>query len=175
VIEVRSKKVGALELVWREAGAGRPVVLVHGWPTNSSLWRYQQETLADRYRVITPDLPGFGDSSKSTRLTYSWDLHVNALDMIITEIGAGPVALAGHDIGGTIALLLAVRRPDLVERLIITNTTPYPDLPAPTRALQFLAARPGTGDLVLSRVGYRLMFGLGVKRGTTRGKVLATQ
>ena len=104
------------------SGDGRPVLLLHGVPETSSVWRDVAPALAQGRRVLAPDLPGLGGS------TYSGAYDVPSLvaqlaALIESEVG-GPVDVVGHDWGGSLALGLAGARPDLVGRLCVANA-PY--------------------------------------------------
>jgi haloacetate dehalogenase len=72
-------EIGGINLAFVEAGQGAPVVLVHGWPTCSYLWRRQIPALAERYHVYALDLPGFGDSDKPADASYTLEFYVGIL------------------------------------------------------------------------------------------------
>jgi len=88
-------------LAYRELGAGPPVLLLHGWPTSSYLWRRVLGPLARRHRVVALDLPGFGGSDKPTGVRYSFGFFERAIDGFLAalqidgEIGvADPAAIS---------------------------------------------------------------------------------
>jgi pimeloyl-ACP methyl ester carboxylesterase len=120
-------EVDRLELAYRAEGSGPPVVLLHGWPTSSFLWRNVIPEIAGRNRVIAPDLPGFGASSKPLDRRYDFELFEAAIDGLLAELGVEEVALAGHDLGGPIAVHWTLRNPDRVGALALLNTLLYPD------------------------------------------------
>jgi pimeloyl-ACP methyl ester carboxylesterase len=105
----------------RESGRGEPLVLLHGLASSSRYWDPLLATLGERYRVITPDLLGFGRSPKPFSAAYSVQEHVDALLTTLERRAAGPVTLVGHSMGSILALHLAVSRPDLVERLVLVS------------------------------------------------------
>lgn len=113
-------RAGAVELACLDAGEGLPLVFVHGWPQHSWCWRRLGARLADRYRVIAPDLRGFGDSpivdSGFDKKTLAGDVAA-----LIDTLGASPCVLVGHDWGAPIAYRLALDFPDAVRALIILN------------------------------------------------------
>jgi pimeloyl-ACP methyl ester carboxylesterase len=103
-----------------EAGAGEPLVLVHGVGLRAEAWLPQISGLSDRLRVAAVDLPGHGGStplSEGARLPDFVDWAIE----VIGALGAGPVNLAGHSMGALVAAGVAVERPDLVRRLALLN------------------------------------------------------
>ena len=93
-----------LRLAYRELGSGAPVLLLHGWPTSSHLWRNVMPAIAGANRVVALDLPGFGASDKPLGVRYNFEFYARILDGFLTAIGVDEVAIAGHDLGGPIAL-----------------------------------------------------------------------
>jgi pimeloyl-ACP methyl ester carboxylesterase len=106
-----------------EAGEGPPLLLLHGWPQHWWCWRHLIPELAKRYRVLAPDLRGFGWSEAPpgnyAKLTFAED----ALALLELE-GIDRVRLIGHDWGGYAAFLLALEHPERVERLLALDITP---------------------------------------------------
>ncbi len=98
-------EVEGLRLHYLEAGEGDPVLLLHGWPTSSFLWRNLIPILAEGNRVIAPDLPGFGRSDKPLDASYSFGFYNRVLDGFLSAVGVSRLhGLAVHDIGGPIGL-----------------------------------------------------------------------
>jgi pimeloyl-ACP methyl ester carboxylesterase len=115
---------GGLRMHYAQAGAGEPLVLLHGWPQHWYQWRHQIPELSKHFRVICPDLRGFGWSdappSGYDKETLAEDV-VKLLDRLdITE----PVELAGHDWGGWCGFLIALKHPERVERFLALNIPP---------------------------------------------------
>ena len=107
--------------------AGRPVVLLHGFPEPWSCWRRQIGPLAEAgYRVLAPDQRGYGRSDKPRRVA-DYALDVLAADVLglVEATGCEAVALVGHDWGAIVAWWFALHHPDRLERLIILNG-PHP-------------------------------------------------
>lgn len=129
-IAERTVRLGQTSLHYATAGAGKPLVLLHGWPASSFLWRGVIPPLAERARVLAPDLAGFGRSDKPDVESYSLDFHAKKLGDFLDAVGAGKPALVLHDLGAPVGLLWAVRNPGRVERLVVLNTLIYPDGPA---------------------------------------------
>ncbi len=111
-----------------EAGAGAPLVLVHDFGATREVWTAAVMRLAQRFRVVAPDLPGFGSSEKPDpqRYAYGWDAFSDSLFDLIAGLGLGRVHICGHGMGGGIALSLAARHPALVHKLVLASALIYP-------------------------------------------------
>src|SRR5205085_3378647 len=111
----------AAGLAYRDAGApgdGDPVLLVHGYPESSWMWRHVLAALAAAgRRAIAPDLPGYGDSEPPDGPA-TWEQHVAALERFRGALGLERVALVVHDWGGLIGLRWACEHPDAVSALV---------------------------------------------------------
>src|SRR5829696_1076376 len=101
---VATVEVDGLTLSYREAGQGDAVLLLHGWPTSSFLYRDVMAPIARDNRVLALDLPGFGASSKPVDARYGFEFFANAIDGFLDAVGVDEVGLAGHDLGGPIAV-----------------------------------------------------------------------
>ena len=121
-------RAGDLTLAYREAGAGAPVLLLHGWPTSSFLWRNVMPPIAVANRVIALDLPGFGASEKPLGTRYGFELFERAIDDFLAALEIDEVGLAVHDLGGPIGVHWALGRPGRVTKLAVLNTLLYPEL-----------------------------------------------
>ncbi|MBA3264595.1 MAG: alpha/beta fold hydrolase [Thermoleophilaceae bacterium] len=133
-----SVQADGLEIGYRELGDGPPVVLLHGWPTSSFLWRDVMPAIARAHRVIAPDLPGFGVSDKPTGVRYDFAFFERALDGLLAKLGIESVGLAAHDLGGPIGVHWALDRPERVTGLALLNTLVYPQF-SPT-VMEFVKA-----------------------------------
>jgi len=127
----RDAWVNGLRVHYRMAGTGEPVVLLHGLPTHSHLWRLVLPKLAERALVLAPDLPGFGDSDKPEHFDSSLQKQAETIAGFVLDRALGPVSLVGHDLGAAIALLVAQRYPGLVSRLALVNPLPVSGWPPP--------------------------------------------
>ncbi|HYD14336.1 MAG TPA: alpha/beta hydrolase [Allosphingosinicella sp.] len=125
----RKVRVGDLDIFYREAGrTNAPVLLLlHGFPTSSHMFRHLIPALADRYRVIAPDYPGFGYSSfrDRTAYTYSFAALTEAMAGFTDAIGLSRYALYIQDYGAPVGLRLALLRPERVTALITQNGNAY--------------------------------------------------
>jgi pimeloyl-ACP methyl ester carboxylesterase len=120
-VEHRYVDAGGVRLHVAEAGAGEPVVCIHGWPQNWWEWRGIIPGLAERYRVICPDLRGFG-WSEAPRRGYEKEQFAADVAALLDALGVRDVRLIGHDWGGVAGFILCVRRPDLVRQYLALNT-----------------------------------------------------
>src|SRR5687767_15766766 len=101
--ELETVEVDDLRLAYRALGDGPPVLLLHGWPTSSFLWRNVMPPIARANRVVALDLPGFGGSDKPKGARYSFEFFEQAIDGFLAQLGIDAVAIAGHDLGGPVA------------------------------------------------------------------------
>lgn len=104
-----------------EAGEGPPLVLQHGFPQDWRSWQAIVALLAAQFRVICPDMRGFGDSDAPP---WGYDKEGLAQDLlaVLSALGIERFSLAGHDWGGVVAFIAALRAPERVERLVLLNT-----------------------------------------------------
>jgi pimeloyl-ACP methyl ester carboxylesterase len=119
--------VDGLNIHYLVSGDGDPVVLLHGWPTSSHLWREIIPSLAKSAMVIAPDLPGFGKSDKPLDVSYTHDFHARILDGFLEALNLHKVSVVLHDIGVPIGLLWAVRNTGKLQKLVVLNSLFYPD------------------------------------------------
>jgi pimeloyl-ACP methyl ester carboxylesterase len=108
-------------------GEGAPVLLLHGWPDSARLWRHQVPPLVSHgYRVITPDLRGFGRSGRPQEVAaYSLRNSVADMTAVLDHLGIGTAHVVGHDWGATVAWYLAMLIPDRVRTLTVISV-PHP-------------------------------------------------
>lgn len=136
------------------SGTGRPVLLLHGVPETSSIWRDVAPVLARGRRVLAPDLPGLGGSAYSG--PFDIPSLVGQLAALVEAEAGGPVDLVGHDWGGSLALALAGARPDLVARLVVINA-PYREVPLVRAAHIPFFAVPAVPELLFRLGGRRVV------------------
>ncbi|HEV7847352.1 MAG TPA: alpha/beta fold hydrolase, partial [Thermoleophilaceae bacterium] len=119
----------AAGMAYREAGdpAAPPVLLVHGYPESSYMWRHALAALADAgWRAIAPDLPGFGDSEPGER-PGTWESHVDALERFRSALGLDDLVLVTHDWGVMIGLRWACDHPGVARALVISDGAFFAD------------------------------------------------
>lgn len=112
-----------IRLHFHDDGVGPALVMVHGAGMGASGWsnyKLNRDCLIDAgFRVILPDMPGFGLSDKPEDIDYSTDFFANTLIELIETLDAGPLILVGNSMGGTIVLKAALDRPDLTSALVL--------------------------------------------------------
>ena len=114
---------GEHELSYVESGEGEPVLLLHGNPTWSFLYRDVIPALGGSVRAIAPDFLGFGRSDKLERSEdYTLENHLSALEQLVSALGLEKITLVVHDWAGPIGLSYAVDHPEKIRRLVIMNT-----------------------------------------------------
>jgi pimeloyl-ACP methyl ester carboxylesterase len=106
-----------------EAGDGPPVVLLHGFPETSYAWRFQIPELARKYRVIAPDLRGYGETDKPAT-GYDKRTMANDLRELMQVLDIPKIALVGHDRGARVATRFAKDFPYLLDRLVVMDNVP---------------------------------------------------
>ncbi len=111
----------------REAGSGRPIVLLHGIPTSSFLWRKVLPVLARTHRAIAPDLLGFGRSDKPAQGIPPVSELAAELARLLDRLGVEETALVGHDLGALVVAALLERWPQRVTHVVLTNTSFRPE------------------------------------------------
>src|SRR3954471_10756001 len=120
-------QVDDLTLAYRELGSGPPVLLLHGWPTSSFLWRNVMPPIARRNRASALDPPGFGGWDKPLGVRYGFELFERAIDGFLAALEIDQVAIAGHDLGGPVAVHWAMGSQDRVTKMALLNTLVYPE------------------------------------------------
>jgi pimeloyl-ACP methyl ester carboxylesterase len=125
----RTAKIDGIDIFYREAGpADAPVVvLLHGFPTSSRMFRNLIPQLSDRYRVIAPDYPAFGHSAMPARkdFPYSFAKFADLTDGLLNHLGATRYALYVMDYGAPVGFRLALKHPERVSALIVQNGNAY--------------------------------------------------
>lgn len=112
---------------YRDLGAGQPVLFVHGFPLDGTMWLEQLESAAPRARGIAPDLRGFGSSDPSTERTLTMERHADDLAAIMDRLDVGVTDMVGHSMGGYVALAFAERHPERLRSLALIDSKAKPD------------------------------------------------
>jgi len=127
--------VNGVQLAYEEAGAGSPLLLIHGFACGRRVWAPQIQALATRHRVIAYDVRGFGRSeAPRDPAQYSQPISVEDAHALLGALGAMPAAVCGLSMGGNIALNLALVHPEAVSALILCDTGVGSEDPAGFRA-----------------------------------------
>lgn len=133
--------------VERVGRGGPPVVLLHGFGTCAFLWRAVAPKLANNgFTALAFDLMGYGESDRPEDAGYGIVAQAEYIDRALTALRLPKALIVGQDIGAIVALQLAARRPERVDRLLLINPPDPSDLPGPSiRAAQRAAARIALG------------------------------
>ena len=119
-------KVNGIRMHYVTMGNGSLIVLLHGFPEFWYSWRYQIPTLSKQFKVVAPDMRGYGETEKPVKIdAYKIEKVVKDIVELIHGLGYEKATIAGHDWGGIIAWSIAMMAPDIVEKLIIMNA-PHP-------------------------------------------------
>ena len=125
----KTVKVGDLDIFYREAGPkdAPAMLLLHGFPTSSQMFRNLIPALADEYHVIAPDYPGYGHSSMPPRdkFTYTFDNLAKVIDEFTEKVGLTKYALYVQDYGAPVGYRLAVKHPERITAIVVQNGNAY--------------------------------------------------
>jgi pimeloyl-ACP methyl ester carboxylesterase len=151
--------VGSAQVAYYEEGDGEPLLLLHGCPFSSFVWRNVIPLLSSVHRCLAPDLLGLGDTEAP--LDADWSLRAQAAMILgfLDVLGIERAHVIGHDHGGAVAQLLAAEHPDRLARLVIANAEAYDNWPS-AEELPFVRATqiPLLGDLLLWAWSRRSLF-----------------
>jgi pimeloyl-ACP methyl ester carboxylesterase len=129
MVSYKSMNVDGLDIFYREAGRpGSPaIVLLHGFPTSSHMFRNLMPALADQFYLVAPDYPGFGNSSMPSvnDYKYSFDGIAGVMDKFIRGKGLERFSLYLFDYGAPVGFRIASKHPGMIESLIIQNGNAY--------------------------------------------------
>jgi pimeloyl-ACP methyl ester carboxylesterase len=128
-VKYRSVSVDDLKVFYREAGGedAPALLLLHGFPSASHMFRDLIPLLADRFRLVAPDLPGFGQSDMPDRrnFTYTFDRIAGVIDRFTEVVGLNRFAIYVFDYGAPTGFRLAVKHPDRITAIISQNGNAY--------------------------------------------------
>lgn len=128
-VRFRTVKIDGLEIFYREAGPkdAPAILLLHGYPTSSHMFRNLIPVLAQRYRVIAPDYPGFGQSSMPARsaFNYTFDNLAGVIDKFTDAVDLTRFAIYVQDYGAPVGFRIASARPGRITGLIVQNGNAY--------------------------------------------------
>lgn len=119
-------RIDDLNLAYSDVGSGPPIVLVHGYPFNRSLWNEQVEALSGRYRVVTPDLRGFGDSDSSPG-TATMNRMARDVAELMDHLDIPQAVIGGLSMGGYVVLAFCKQFESRVRALILADTRAQAD------------------------------------------------
>ena len=123
---MKSIRIDNIQTAYTDSGAGRPVVLIHGYPFNRSLWNEQVAALSNDYRVIAPDLRGFGESDASAG-TATMNRLAQDVALLLDHLEIARATIAGLSMGGYVALAFYKQFASRVRALILADTRAQAD------------------------------------------------
>jgi len=121
-------KINDIELAYARRGKGTPLVLLHGFPLDHHLWDNVSALLEDKFELILPDLRGFGEST-TVDAPYSMDDYASDIAGLLDQLGIQKVTVAGHSMGGYVALAFAKLYPERVSGLALISSQVLADPP----------------------------------------------
>jgi pimeloyl-ACP methyl ester carboxylesterase len=128
-VHYNTTRIDGVDVFYREAGPkDAPVLLLlHGFPTSSNMFRNLIPRLASSFRIIAPDYPGYGRSGTPDRkqFAYTFENMTDIVDRLLQKLGVDKFSMYVMDYGAPIGYRLALRRPDQVEALVIQNGNAY--------------------------------------------------
>lgn len=153
----RDVKASGVRLRVTELGEGPTLLLLHTALFDRTSWNETLEHFAEKFRVVAPDLPGFGESEKPSpkRFDYTLSAFTHVVTDLFAGLGLGQAHVLGHGLGGAIAIGLASTNPELVSRLVLVDSLCYPTPPDIARRV---AAMPVVGGLVFKQMSGRHTF-----------------
>jgi pimeloyl-ACP methyl ester carboxylesterase len=129
-VELSQAVIRGATLSWREVGEGDNVlVLIHGFPFSSAIWRPQLDAPPAGWRVIAPDLRGFGGSGPLAANHLPMDLLAQDVSGLLSHLRVRNAVICGHSMGGYVTFALLRRAPGLVRGLVLSDTRASPDSP----------------------------------------------
>jgi uncharacterized protein (TIGR00369 family) len=159
------------DVAYLRKGKGPALFLIHGIPTSSYLWRDVIDQLALNFDVVAPDLLGYGDSDKRLDADLSIAAQARYMVAAMESLGIHQAAVAGHDIGGGVAQLMAVDEPDRVARLILIDSVVDNNWPIADIA----RLKEPAWDQILVDRDLRPGFRKGLEEGTTRAGLVTDE
>jgi abhydrolase domain-containing protein 6 len=148
-LTIKSVNIPDFKIVYAEGGTGDTIILVHGFTGNKDNWPSFAKLFTPNYRVIIPDLPGFGDSSKPQDKNYSIMSQVERLHLFAKELKLTKFHLAGNSMGGSIAGNYAATYPDMVKTLGLFNSA---GVVSPIKSERALLLEKGINPFVIKDV-----------------------
>lgn len=121
-------RVNSIEIAYERRGKGNPLVLIHGYPLDHSIWDQTATFLENDFDLILPDLRGFGKSTTVTNM-YGMNEIADDLTQLLDHLGIQQAAFAGHSMGGYVALAFARKYPSRVTGLVLVSSQTAADTP----------------------------------------------
>jgi 3-oxoadipate enol-lactonase len=119
-------RIDDIQIAYDDVGMGSPIVFIHGYPFNRSLWTEQTEALTSRFRVVTPDLRGFGESDASEGPA-TMNHMAQDVAKLMDHLGIDQAVITGLSMGGYVALAFVKQFPSRVKALVLADTRAQAD------------------------------------------------
>lgn len=133
-----SLDIDGTKIFYREAGGSDAptVLLLHGWPSSSHMFRELIPQLEDRFHLIAPDYPGFGfsDAPDPSTFAYTFDHLAEIVEKFVDRLGITKLSMYVHDYGGPIGFRIAAKRPELIRAIVVQNAVAHLDGVSPALA-----------------------------------------
>jgi abhydrolase domain-containing protein 6 len=148
-LTIKSANIPDFKIVYAEGGTGDTIIMIHGFGGNKDNWPRFAKYLTPNYRVIIPDLPGFGDSSKPRDATYTIMSQVERLNLLARELKLTKFHIVGNSMGGSIAGTYAATYPEMVKTLALFDAG---GVNSPVKSERALLVEKGINPLVVKDV-----------------------
>jgi triacylglycerol lipase len=159
----RVVQIDSLEIPYLETGSGPPLILIHGFGGDGYNFARTARHLRRRFRVLIPDLPGFGKATRDPRISYSMDAQADRIERFMVALGVHSAHIGGNSMGGFIAARLALRHAQRVESLWLLNALGCPSARhspmyrefEETGKLSLIIRTPADFDALMRKVSFR--------------------
>jgi len=148
-LTIKSVDIQGVKIVYAEGGTGDTIILIHGLVGTKNFWLKFAKYLTPNYRVIIPDLPGYGESSKSLDININIIPQMEKLNLFVKELKLTKFHLAGLSMGGAIAGNYAADYPEMVKTLALFNSAGVKE---PRKSEAILLMEKGTNPFVIKDV-----------------------
>ena len=128
-IELDGIVATTVDIAYTDIGEGEPMILLHGIPTWSYLYNNVINAFAKEYRVIAPDFLGHGYSDQRDLFDRSIEVQTKMVLQLMKALKLEKAHIVGHDTGGGVALILAIKHPEVVDKLVLSNIVAYDSWP----------------------------------------------
>jgi abhydrolase domain-containing protein 6 len=148
-LTIKSVNIPDFKIVYAEGGTGDTIIMIHGFGGSKDAWSKFAKYFTPNYRVIIPDLPGFGDSSKPQDAKYDGKSQIERLNLFVKELKLTKFHVVGHSMGGALAFYYTATYPDMVKTLTLVDSI---GVIAPTKSELDLLLEKGIMPLVVKDI-----------------------
>ncbi len=168
-------EVSGMNVHYRIAGAGEPLVLLHGSGSSLHTWEKWVSTLSKDFKVITIDLPAFGLTGPHHKNDYSMEAYSQVLDRFLQKLNVDSFYLAGNSFGGNVAWSYTVMHPEKVRKLALLNSSGYPGKPTKKTPLIYRLANNPMASRLLMKCTPRSLVEKSIKETFVKQELVTTQ